>query len=65
MITAVDTNILLDVLIPAAPAGETSQRLLEIALQRGSLVISEIVYAELAAHFSISKELDNFLHSLS
>ena len=33
MITAVDTNILLDILIPDAPEGETSQRSLETALQ--------------------------------
>ena len=61
MITAVDTNILLDILIPDAPEGETSQRSLETALQQGSLVISEIVYAELAAHFPTSKGLDSFL----
>ena len=36
MITAVATNILLDLLIPDAPEGETSQRLLEIALQQGN-----------------------------
>jgi hypothetical protein len=29
MITAVDTNIFLDILIPDAPAMETSQRLLD------------------------------------
>jgi predicted nucleic acid-binding protein len=61
MITAVDTNILLDILIPDAPEGETSQRSLETALQQGSLVISEIVYAELAAHFPTSKGLGSFL----
>jgi predicted nucleic acid-binding protein len=60
MITAVDTNILLDILIPDAPEGETSQRSLETTLQQGSLVISEIVYAELAAHFPTSTELDNY-----
>jgi predicted nucleic acid-binding protein len=61
MITAVDTNILLDVLIPDAPAGEESQHLLEDALRQGELVISEVVYAELAAHFLTAEELEQFL----
>jgi len=46
MITAVDTNILLDILIPDAPAQDTSQQLLDAALEQGGLVISEIVYIE-------------------
>jgi hypothetical protein len=61
MITAVDTNILLDILIPDAPAMETSQRLLDAVLQQGGLVISEIVYAELAAHLPTPEELEHFL----
>ena len=61
MITAVDTNILFDVLIPDAPAQETSHQLLDMALRQGGLVISEVVYAELAAHFPTSEELGHFL----
>ncbi|GIX47914.1 MAG: DNA-binding protein [Candidatus Tectimicrobiota bacterium] len=61
MITAVDTNILLDLLIPDAPEGEASQALLEAALRQGKLVIGEVVYAELAAHFPTQEELDRFL----
>ncbi len=61
MITAVDTNILLDILIPDAPAMEISQRLLDAALRQGGLVISEVVYAELAAHFPAPEELERFL----
>ena len=61
MITAVDTNILLDVLIPDAPTGDNSQRLLEDALRDGEIVISEVVYAELAAHFLTAEELARFL----
>ena len=61
MITAVDTNILFDVLIPDAPEGETSQQLLDAAQHQGGLVIGEIVYAELAAHFPTSEELVDFL----
>jgi predicted nucleic acid-binding protein len=50
MISAVDTNILLDVLIPEARAMETSQQLLDASLRQGSLVIGEVVYAELVEY---------------
>jgi predicted nucleic acid-binding protein len=61
MITAIDTNILLDVLIPQAPAMESSQQLLDASLLQGGLVISEVVYAELAALFPAAEELESFL----
>lgn len=61
MITAVDTNVLLDVLIPDKHFGDDSLRLLEMAQRGGSLVIGEIVYAELAAQFPAQAELDAFL----
>ena len=49
VITAVDTNILLDVLIPDAPHGDESERALAEAVRAGAVVISEAVYAELAS----------------
>jgi hypothetical protein len=61
MITVVDTNILLDVLIPEAPFGAASQQSLDTALQQGTLVLNEMVYAELAAHFPTLAELERFL----
>ncbi len=61
MITAVDTNILLDILVPGAPHGDYSEEALTGALRAGSTVISEAVYAELAAHFPTREELDHFL----
>lgn len=61
MITAIDTNILLDLLIPDTRFGEVSQRTLDSSLQAGRLVISDMVYAELAVHFSSHHELDRFL----
>lgn len=61
MITAVDTNVLLDVLIPNAPHGEDSERALAEAVGAGALLISEPVYAELAVHFPDRTELDRFL----
>ncbi len=61
MITAVDTNILLDVLIPKAPHGDESESALAEALRAGAIVISDPVYAELAVHFPQQDALDRFL----
>jgi predicted nucleic acid-binding protein len=61
MITAVDTNILLDVLIPDAPHGDESELALAEALRAGAVVISDPVYAELAVHFPEQEKLDRFL----
>ena len=65
MTTAVDTNILLDVLIPDAPYGAASQQSLDTALQQGTLVLNEVVYAELAAYFPMLEELERFLADTS
>jgi predicted nucleic acid-binding protein len=61
MITAVDTNILLDILIPDAPHGEISEKFLTGSLEAGSVIISEAVYTELAAYFSLQEQIDRFL----
>ena len=61
MTTAVDTNVLLDILIPGAPHGDSSERALFEALAEGAVVVAEAVYAELAAHFPDQGELDRFL----
>ncbi len=61
MITAVDTNILLDVLIPDAPHGDESELALAEALRAGAVVVSDPVYAELAVHFPERERLDRFL----
>ncbi len=61
MITAVDTNILLDILIPDAQHADRSQQALDRALSDGALVICEVVYAELASQFPEAEELDQFI----
>jgi predicted nucleic acid-binding protein len=61
MITAVDINILLDVLVPDAPHGDDSERALAEALRSGAVVISDPVYAEPAVHFPEKDKLDRFL----
>jgi predicted nucleic acid-binding protein len=61
MITAVDTNIILDVLIPGEPFGESSKELLDRHLSKGNLILCEVVLAELAAQFPAEEELAFFL----
>jgi predicted nucleic acid-binding protein len=63
MITAIDTNILLDVLVPNEHFYEASANALQEAAGAGSLVISDIVYAELCIHFEIQRECDAFLEA--
>ena len=61
MVSAVDTNILLDILLPDPRFLEPSKELLRKAVLGGKVIISEIVYAELSAQFSRQEELDAFL----
>ncbi len=61
MISAVDTNILLDLLSPTSPSGDPAQALLENAFRRGALVLCEIVYAEVATRFPSRDLLHRFL----
>jgi predicted nucleic acid-binding protein len=61
MITAVDTNIILDVLIPGEPFSESSKELLDYYLSKGNLILCEVVFAELAARFTSEEELASFL----
>jgi predicted nucleic acid-binding protein len=60
MTTAVDTNIILDVLIPGEPFGESSKELLDLHLAKGKLIVCEVVFAELAARFPSEEELASF-----
>ena len=65
MITAVDTNILLDILLPDPEYKETSHAYIERGMKEGALVICEVVYSELSAFFPKKKELDRFLEDLN
>ena len=64
MITFVDTNILLDVFLPDPVHGENSSAALEKAFHEGSLIVNEIVYAELAPQFDSQRLLNNVLLKL-
>ena len=61
MISAVDTNVLLDVLIPGAAQGDESERALTEAARAGDLIVSPPVYAELAVRFPDKPALDGFI----
>jgi predicted nucleic acid-binding protein len=61
MITALDTTILLDLLIPGAPHQQAAKQLLDEAHHQGALVICEGVYAEIGSQFESAQELDDFL----
>ena len=61
MITAIDTNILFDILLPNENFFEASARALEDSLVVGSVVVCDMVYAELCTHFASQGECDEFL----
>ena len=62
--TAVDTNVLLD-LLRGDPAHEPQSReRLAQAYQRGSIVVCDIVYAELAPRFVARRALDAALRDI-
>ena len=61
MITAVDTNILIDVYFQNETFGHQSLEILEDAYDKGAIVISNVVYAELAAAIPNRVDLDRAL----
>jgi predicted nucleic acid-binding protein len=64
MITFVDTNVLLDVFLPDPRWGKTSKNFLDQAFIQGSLIINEIIYAELTPQFGEKDVLDETLKIL-
>lgn len=65
MITAVDTNVLLDVFLPDEAFVDQSSESLRRAYDEGALVINHLVYAELVPQFTHRTELNNALARLS
>jgi predicted nucleic acid-binding protein len=61
MITAIDSVVLLDVLVPGAPHCQESERRLTSAAETGALAICPTVVAELAVYFTREVELKAFL----
>jgi predicted nucleic acid-binding protein len=61
MAVAVDTNILLDILLPDPVFKDGSLELLTASAQTERLIISEVVYAELATQFPGEKLIAQFI----
>ena len=65
MITAVDTNIFLDVFLPDERFASDSAKLLKLAYDEGALIICDIVYAELVPQFEDRQRLNNTLAAIN
>lgn len=65
MITAVDTNVLLDVFANDSEHAEASANLLRQCIGQGQLVVCDIVWAELAAAFPTEKAMRNAMQTLA
>jgi hypothetical protein len=63
MITALDSNVLLDILIPNEKFVTVAVEIIDDASRRGSLVVCDIVYAEISVHFPTQRECDRFFES--
>ena len=64
MITAVDTNVLIDLFRSDSPHNEQARQWLQGAYDAGAILVSDIVYAELAPAFRSRGDLDATLRGL-
>ena len=65
MITAVDTNILLDILLGDERHGHESLERLKAAYDAGAVVICDVVYAELVPAFDDRTIMDETLRQIN
>ncbi len=65
MITAVDTNILLDVFLPDKVHGSHSTELLKEAYDRGAILVCDVVVAELVPAFNDRVSLEQALEQIN
>ncbi|MBJ7260000.1 MAG: type II toxin-antitoxin system VapC family toxin [Chthoniobacterales bacterium] len=65
MITAVDSNVLIDVIGPSSRFAAPSIDALDSARARGALVICSVVAAEIAAYFATAREMEKILSEMS
>ena len=64
MITAVDTNVLLDIFSADPTYGGQSKAVLRSAIAQGSLIACEVVWAEIASVFPSSSQAQEALTTL-
>ena len=65
MITAVDTNVLLDVFVSSAAHHSQSQEWLISAYDRGAILVCDVVYAELVPALGDRSSLDRALGEIN
>ena len=65
MITALDTNVLLDVFLPDSRFAAESAERLKNAYDEGALILCDIVYAELVPQFGNRSKLDSALATIN
>ena len=65
MITAVDTNVLLDILRSDAPHHSQSREWLRVAYDAGAIIVCDMVYAELVPAFGDRAALDGALREIN
>ena|ERR1700694_939233 len=59
--TLVDSNVLLDVITERQTWADWSEQQLELAALNGTLIINDVIYAEISARFSAFEVLDSHL----
>ena len=64
MITAIDTNVLIDLFRTNSPHHSKSRELLRQAYDGGAIVICDVVYAEIAPHFAERVLLDDAVREI-
>lgn len=64
MRTAVDTSVLLDVLGADPEHGERSREALRARYRRGALLVCDVVWAEVRAHFPSAAQFDEVMSLL-
>lgn len=60
MLTALDTNVLLDILVPNEAFAHFAETAIEAAAMEGLLVVCDIVYAEVCSQFVTKQDCDFF-----
>ena len=65
MITAIDANVVLDILIGSPKEIQNAEFAMRVAKKAGSTIISAVAYAEVAAQFPSKARADEFFLLLS
>ena len=64
MLTAVDSNILIDIFLPSPKHLQTSREILLLALSQGSLIACDIVWAEVRANFDSESDFQRAMDAV-